>query len=88
MQMGHDIDVLPVSWRYYIAIMAVSCYECEYLLKLLEEQFLLNGGEVEWLSLGLKRADKKLKVLSELNELMAFKPWVISDLHIEQLVKE
>ena len=30
-------DILPITWKYYIAIMAVSCYECEYLLKILEE---------------------------------------------------
>jgi hypothetical protein len=39
-------EVLPASWKYYIGIMAVSCYECEYLLKILEEQFLLNSGDV------------------------------------------
>jgi PA26 p53-induced protein (sestrin) len=27
-------DVLPLTWKYYISIMAVSCYECEYLLKI------------------------------------------------------
>jgi hypothetical protein len=30
-------DVLSVVWKYYISIMAVSCYDCEYLLKILEE---------------------------------------------------
>ena len=29
--------VLPVSYRYYLSIMAVSCYNCEYLLKIQEE---------------------------------------------------
>lgn len=24
-------DVLPITWKYYIAIMAVCCYECEYI---------------------------------------------------------
>lgn len=27
-------DVLPITWKYYISIMAVSCYDCEYLLKI------------------------------------------------------
>ena len=30
-------DILPGVWKYYIAIMAVSCYDCDYLLKILEE---------------------------------------------------
>ena len=29
--------VLPVQYRYYLSIMAVSCYNCDYLLKILEE---------------------------------------------------
>ena len=27
--MNND-DILPITWKYYIAIMAVSCYECDY----------------------------------------------------------
>lgn len=80
-------DVLPVTWKYYIAIMAISCYECEYLLKLLEEQFLLNGGNVEWLTKGLKKIDKKLERLSALNEYMAYKPWIITLSVVEHLLK-
>lgn len=30
-------DALPVTWKYYLSIMAVSLYDCEYLLKILEE---------------------------------------------------
>lgn len=40
--------------------MAVSCYECEYLLKIQEEQFLINGGDISWLTGGLKKIDPKL----------------------------
>jgi hypothetical protein len=29
-------------------------------MRILEEQFLLNGGKVEWLKEGLKKVDKKL----------------------------
>jgi hypothetical protein len=35
--MNRQDDALPVTWKYYLSIMAVSCYECEYLLKILEE---------------------------------------------------
>jgi hypothetical protein len=80
-------DVLPVVWKYYISIMAVSCYDCEYLLKILGEQFLLNGGDINWLINGIKSVDKKLQKLGELNELMAYKPWNLTSTHIEFLIK-
>ena len=80
---AHDLtmnrqDLLPVRWKYYISIMAVSCYECEYLLKILEEQFLLYGGDVSWLTEGLKAIDPKLARLGDLNELLAFRPWSLN----------
>jgi sestrin len=80
-------DVLPITWKYYISIMAVSCYDCEYLLKILEEQFLLFGGDVSWLTEGLKAIDRKLRRISELNELMAYRPWIIDYTHIESIAK-
>ncbi len=48
---------------------------------------MLCGGEICWLTEGLKRVDKKLERISELNELLAFRPWIISSRHIETLVK-
>jgi len=41
----------PVSlpWRNYIAILAVSKYRCDYLLRLQEEEFLLNQGDIQWI---------------------------------------
>lgn len=71
-------DVLPITWKYYLSIMAVSCYDCEYLLKIQEEQFLLYGGEIEWITNGLKSVNKKIERLAELNEILAFKPWMLS----------
>jgi hypothetical protein len=85
--MMNQEDVLPITWKYYIAIMAVSCYECEYLLKLLEEQFLQYGGDVEWLTCGMKVIDRKLFLIGELNEIMAFKPWILNSMHIEALTE-
>jgi len=80
-------DVLTSVQKYYISIMAVSCYDCEYLLKILEEQFLLNGGNIEWLTSGLSKADRKLQRLGEINEIMAYRPWILSSSHIEYLAK-
>jgi sestrin 2 len=80
-------DVLPITWKYYLSIMAVSCYDCEYLLKIQEEQFLLCGGEISWLTEGLQKVDPKLQRISELNEMMAYRPWIISPVHIEYLAR-
>jgi hypothetical protein len=70
--------VLLVTHRYYLAIMAVSCYNCDYLLKVLEEQFILNGGDLDWIVHGLDSADVKLKGIANLNELLAHKPWILN----------
>jgi len=68
-------SVLPATHRYYLAIMAVSCYNCDYLLKILEEQFILHDGDPKWLHFGLKVVDPKLRLIAELNETIAHKPW-------------
>lgn len=75
--------VLPPNYRHYLAIMAVSCYNCDYLLRVLEEQFLFYGGDPRWLAKGLSAVDPKLKEIASLNELLAHKPWVIGAQHIE-----
>ena len=67
--------VLPVTYKYYLSIMAVSCYNCEHLLKIQEEQFILNGGDPSWLKKGLKVVDTKLVNIARLNEYLAHKPW-------------
>jgi PA26 p53-induced protein (sestrin) len=77
--------VLPVTHRYYLAIMAVSCYNCDYLLKILEEQFILHDGDPKWLHFGLKVADPKLRLIAVLNETLAHKPWIVNAKHIHNL---
>lgn len=48
---------------------------------------MLNGGDVSWLTEGLKKVDEKLIRIAELNEIMAFRPWIIGSGHIESLLK-
>ncbi len=48
---------------------------------------MLYGGDVKWLTNGLKSVDKKLERISELNEIMAYRPWILNSTHIESLVK-
>jgi hypothetical protein len=68
-------DVLSLDMKLYLGIMAVSCFNCEYMLNILEEQFVLNGGNLEWITGGLKKVDPRLAKFAEINEILAFKPW-------------
>jgi hypothetical protein len=45
-------------------------------------EFLQTGGDPEWL-LGLHRAPEKLRKLSEINKLLAHRPWLITKEHIQ-----
>lgn len=68
--------------KLYMAIMAVSCYKCEYLIAMLEQEFVLQGGNVKWISHGLKAVDSKIVLFAEVCEIMAFIPWMMSSKHI------
>lgn len=65
--------------------MAVSCYRCDYLLSILEEQFVQVGGNLEWLADGLQKVGN-LGKFAEINEVLAFKPWILSVKHVEKLL--
>ena len=67
--------------------MAVSCYECEYLLYILQEQFLLADGPLEWLVFGLEKVNPKLRRIAELNEMLAYQPWKVEKEHFNSLIK-
>lgn len=81
-------QIFPKHINYYLAIMAVSCYQCEYLMILLQEQFLLSGGQLEWLLIGLDAVDPKIKRIAVLNEKLAYRPWSIVAEDISSLIKE
>ncbi len=78
----NEDELIPVTWKYYLAIMAVSTIRCEYLLRELEMQFLLKGGDENWLLTGLSAVPDKLRMLGKLNNLLAHQPWkfLFSDL--------
>lgn len=52
-----DNCILSLEAKFYLGVMAVSCYSCEYLLNILEEHFILNGGNLDWITGGLKFVD-------------------------------
>lgn len=68
--------------------MAVSCFNCDYLLNILEEQFVLCGGNIEWITHGLKAVDPRVAKFAEINEILAFVPWKLNSKHVEFLLKK
>ncbi|XP_039978269.1 sestrin-2 isoform X1 [Xiphias gladius] len=76
---------LPHQWRHYIAVMAAARHHCSYLVQQHSAGFLEAGGEESWLS-GLEHAPTKLSSLQTLNKLLAHRPWLITQQHIQELV--
>ncbi|XP_069743636.1 sestrin-1 isoform X5 [Narcine bancroftii] len=77
---------LPYCYRHYIAIMAAAQHQCSYLVNLHVNDFLQFGGDPKWLA-GLDSAPQKLQSLSEMNKILAHRPWLITKDHIENLLK-
>jgi len=78
---------LPLPWRSYIAIMAASRYNCEYLVHFHRRQFLAHGGDETWLK-GAMYVPKKLKRLQSINALLAHRPWLINSDDVKALTEE
>jgi hypothetical protein len=49
---------------------------------------LLAGGPIEWLIFGLEKVDAKIKRIAELNEILAYKPWIVTKDTFHFLIKE
>uniref|UniRef100_A0A182PZI5 Sestrin n=1 Tax=Anopheles farauti TaxID=69004 RepID=A0A182PZI5_9DIPT len=77
---------LPYDYRNYIAIMAAARHKCTYLVNLYEEVFLANGGDPSWLN-GLEHIPAKLLAISDINKILAHRPWLLNKEHIERLTK-
>ena len=65
-----------------VFLQAAGRHQCAYLIDVQSTEFLLQGGDESWLQ-GLDFAPKKLRDLYELNKLMAHRPWLIQEHHIE-----
>ncbi|XP_055837060.1 sestrin homolog isoform X2 [Episyrphus balteatus] len=77
---------LPYDYRYYLAIIAAARHQCPYLVKMYEKEFLDQGGDVRWLS-GLDFIPPKLRAIYDMNKLLAHRPWLLRQEHIECLTK-
>jgi len=82
-----ECRTLNIEMKLFLAIMAVSCHKSEYLLNILEEQFVQQGGNLEWLADGLQKVGNLTK-FAEVNEVLAFRPWLMSPKHIEKLMEK
>lgn len=48
----------------------------------------MNGGNLDWISGGLKVVDLRVVKFAEINEILAFRPWVLNAGHIESLLSK
>ncbi|XP_014909650.1 sestrin-2 isoform X1 [Poecilia latipinna] len=76
---------LPRDWRHYVSVMAAARHHCSYMVQQHSKAFLEAGGDKSWLS-GIKHAPVKLRSLHTLNKLLAHRPWLITQQHIQELV--
>ncbi|KAI5229433.1 Sestrin-3 [Manis pentadactyla] len=65
---------------------AAARHQCSYLISKHVDEFLKTGGIAEWLN-GLEYVPQRLKNLNEINKLLAHRPWLITEEHIQKLVK-
>ncbi|KAG0022606.1 Sestrin-1 [Podila clonocystis] len=76
---------IPKPWRCYVAIMAASQYNCQYMVSMMKLDFLTSGGDPTWLN-GLQFTTQKIRNLAKLNGLMAHQPWLLKPRHIQELL--
>lgn len=67
-------------------LQAAGRHQCGYLINLQKQEFLLLGGEHNWLK-GLTSIPPKLRNLYDINKILAHRPWQLTTSHIEKLTK-
>lgn len=77
--------ILSHEWKSYIAVMAAATMKNKFVMRFLEENFLVVGGDETWLIAGLDVLPFKLKALSTINDLLAHQPSKISCEEISKL---
>ena len=70
-----------------LIIKAVSTIRSEYLLRTLEEIFILQGGDESWIINGLKSVPEKIQNISKLNNIIAHQPWKLDLTLLTELYK-
>lgn len=70
---------IPVTWKYYLGVMAASTMKSEFLFKHLQAEFLINGGNEDWMIYGLEAVPEKLRRLEKINNILAHQPWKLTE---------
>jgi hypothetical protein len=76
---------LPLTWKIYLGIMAAATIRNNFLLKNLETEFILMGGDEDWLIFGLGAVPQKIRKLEILNNIMAHQPWKLKTQDIKDV---
>ncbi|KAF4678223.1 Sestrin-1 [Perkinsus chesapeaki] len=77
---------LQLHWRHFIAMMAASRHNCEYLVRNQIELFLASGGDINWLT-DPTSVPKQLRALHDVNLILCHKPWDLTQRHMEDLLQ-
>jgi sestrin len=67
-------------------IQAASQHKCQYIVSKLTDDFLINGGNIDWLQ-GLQHTPTKIRNLAKLNTILAHQPWRLQAADIGALVR-
>lgn len=84
--MGSGHACQPYMQHVHLLLQAAARHRCRYLVNLHVLQFLRVGGDPQWLR-GLDYIPLKLRNLSEINKILAHRPWLVGKEHIEKLLK-
>lgn len=71
--------------RLYLGILSAARFECQYIVDMIEMDFLMAGGDPSWLQ-GTHAISTKLKSILEINSILAHRPWLIRPSHFEVLI--
>jgi len=74
-----------VNVYWFCALQAAARHHCSYLVNIHSTEFLLQHGDEQWLK-GVQHAPAKLQRLSEVNRILAHRPWLITTDHIQVTV--
>lgn len=67
---------------FFLFFQAASRHKCTYLVNLYEKEFLMQGGDRNWLN-GLDCIPAKLRAICDINKILAHRPWLLNKEHIE-----
>lgn len=75
---------LAFNYRYFLAIVAATRHECDYLVNFYSDLFLHRGGDHSWLEeKNSESVPLKLRRLDEISMILAHKPWILNKTHIK-----